>query len=43
MYFILRFVCDDVMKLTENSAIDNDVKSVDHITLNTYDIHENVS
>lgn len=37
---ILRFICDNVMELTEKSSFDNDLKS---ITLNTYDIHENVS
>jgi len=37
---ILRFICDNVMELTEQSSLDNDLKS---ITFNTYDIHENVS
>jgi len=41
---ILRFICNDVMELIEKSTLNNDLNSMDSlITLNTYDIHENVS
>lgn len=37
---ILRFICDNVIELIEKSSSEKDLKS---ITLNTYDIHEDVS